>query len=92
MGPACQVHIRLGTLTEYQELSRPQDVEQKMNEHGITGAAAARVADRVGAMRELQAQGKTPSEAARLSKKMVSGVQARRAELSITVGRLNGHL
>ena len=75
-------------LKNKQELSRPQDVEQKMNEHGITGAAAARVADRVGAMRELQAQGKTPSEAARLSKKMVSGVQARRAELSIPKAEL----
>ena len=77
------------TLKNGQELSRPQDVEQKMNDHGITGAAAARTADRVGAMRELRAQGYSPSEAARLSKKMVSGVQARRAELSIPKAELS---
>lgn len=71
------------TLKNGQELSRPQDIEQKALDHGMSNKAAAKAADRVGAIRQLQEQGYSPAEAAKLSKKMVSGVQDRRAELSI---------
>lgn len=70
-------------------ITRPRDVEQKLIDNGITGTAAARAAERVGAIRALQAQNIPPVEAARLSKKMVSGIQSRRAELSIPKAELS---
>lgn len=74
---------------ESQEIPRPRDVEQKLIDRGITGKAAAKAAERVGAIRALEAQGFSPSEAARQSKGMVSHVSERKAEVSIPKAELS---
>jgi len=58
-----------------QEITRAFDVQQKMLDGGFSNTAALRASERVGAIRELQERGRTPEEAAKLSKKMVSGIK-----------------
>lgn len=81
-------HSRLPSVRrDGEEASCPQDVEQKALDSGLSGYAAVRAAERVGAIRELRTQGYNETETARMSKKMVSGIH-RNAEVSIPKAEL----
>lgn len=82
-------YTRTSTRKNGEEISRPADVEDNLIRHGITGKAATKAAERAGAIRELQKQGYSPSEAAHLSKDMVSHIETRKSEVSIPKAELS---